>query len=61
MILIEAAPREKEMEWDNIMALWEEWFKEIGIQKYTLIKRTAITKEKEMLTDIVEGKEVPEN
>lgn len=56
VILVEAAPREKDMEWDHIINLWAEWFQEIGISKYTLIKRTAISKEKEQLTDIVNGK-----
>lgn len=55
IILLEAAPREKDMEWDHIMDLWGEWFNEIGISKYTLIKRTAISKEKEQLSDIVHG------
>lgn len=61
IILIEAAPREKDMEWDNIIVLWEEWFNQIGVKEYTLIKRKAITKEKELLTDILQGKEIPEN
>jgi hypothetical protein len=56
VILVEAAPREKDMEWDHIINLWAEWFQEIGISKYTLIKRTAISKEKEQLSDIVNGK-----
>jgi hypothetical protein len=57
IVLIEAAPREKDMEWDSIINLWSEWFAEIGIDHYTLVKRKAISKEKEQLTDIINGKE----
>lgn len=57
VVLIEAAPREKDMEWDSIINLWSQWFAEIGIDKYTLVKRKAISKEKEQLTDILSGKE----
>ena len=56
VVLVEAAPREKDMEWDHIMEMWSEWFKEIGITNYTLIKRKAISKEKEQLSDIIQGK-----
>lgn len=51
--LVEAAPREKDMEWERIIDMWGEWFKEIGIKDYTLIKRKAITKEEEQLTELV--------
>ncbi|MBN2349786.1 MAG: hypothetical protein JXJ22_13145 [Bacteroidales bacterium] len=57
VVLIEAAPREEDMEWDRVINLWEEWFNEIGIKDYTLIKRKAISKEKEQLTDIVSVEE----
>lgn len=53
VILIEASPREKDLEWDHIMGIWEEWFHKIGIKKYTLIKRGAITKELEEIQDIL--------
>lgn len=53
VILVEAAPRDKDMEWDSIMNLWAEWFNEIGIDKYTLLKRTAISKEIETISDII--------
>jgi hypothetical protein len=53
VVLIEASPREKDMEWDSVNQLWSEWFGEIGIQNYTMIKRSAITKEKEQLKEIV--------
>ena len=53
VILVEAAPRERDMEWDRIMAVWEEWFDKIGIQEYTLIKRGSITKEIEQVKDVV--------
>jgi len=51
--IVEAAPREKDMEWDNVMNLWSEWFNEIGVTKYEMIKRSAITKEKEQLEEII--------
>jgi len=53
VVLIEAAPRDKDMEWDRIMDLWTQWFEEIGVENYTMIKRKAISKEKEQLSDIV--------
>lgn len=53
IVLMEAAPREKDMEWDRVMAIWEEWFNEIGIKKYTLIKRGAISKELELVREIL--------
>lgn len=53
VVLIEASPRDKDMEWDSVIELWSEWFKEININDYTLIKRSAITKEKEQLKEIV--------
>ena len=54
IVLIEAAPREKDMEWDRIMTVWEEWFDKIGVKKYTLIKRGAITKELEQIKEVLE-------
>ncbi len=56
VILVEAAPREKDMEWDHILEMWSQWFKETGINDYILIKRKAISKEKEQITDIIQGK-----
>lgn len=53
VILVEAAPRERDMEWDKVMAVWEEWFDKIGIEEYTLIKRGSITKEIEQVKDVV--------
>ena len=54
IILIEAAPREEDMEWDRIISIWEDWFNKIGVEKYTLIKRGAISKEIEQIQEIVE-------
>jgi len=54
IILVEAAPRDKDMEWDSIMNLWAEWFSDIGIEKYTMLKRKAISKEIEAIKDIIE-------
>jgi hypothetical protein len=57
IVLLEAAPREKDLEWDHIMSIWAEWFYKIGIKKYTLIKRGSISKELEQVNEIVNGKE----
>jgi hypothetical protein len=56
VVLIEASPREKDMEWNHVMDIWKEWFEKIGIEKYTLIKRGAITKELEQIDEIVKSK-----
>jgi hypothetical protein len=56
IVLLEAAPREKDLEWDNIMKTWEEWFTNMGIKKYTFVKRGSITKELEQIRGIVEWK-----
>lgn len=55
IVLIEASPREKDMEWDRIMGVWEEWFEKIGVKKYTLIKRGAITKELEQVQEVLKA------
>jgi hypothetical protein len=55
IVLIEAAPREEDMEWDRIMTVWEDWFGKIGVDNYTLIKRGAITKEMEQISEIVQN------
>lgn len=54
IVLIEAAPREKDMEWDRIMTIWEDWFDKIGVKDYTLIKRGAITKELEQIKEVLQ-------
>lgn len=54
IILIEAAPREEDLEWDRIMTIWEAWFRNIGVEKYTLIKRGAISKELEQIEEVIE-------
>ena len=53
MVLLEASPREKDMEWDHVMGVWQDWFDEIGIAEYTLIKRGSITKELEQVRAVV--------
>jgi hypothetical protein len=53
IILVEASPRERDMEWDRIMAVWEDWFNRIGVKEYTLIKRGSITKELEQVKEII--------
>lgn len=53
IVLVEAAPRDKDMEWDRIMAIWQEWFDTIGVKNFTLIKRGAITKELEQIKEVL--------
>ncbi len=53
--LVEAAPREKDMEWDRMMMTWQEWFDGMGVKEYTLIKRGSITKELEQIKEVVDA------
>jgi hypothetical protein len=53
IVLLEAAPREKDLEWDHLMGIWEDWFNTIGIKKYTLVKRSSITKELEQIKETI--------
>jgi hypothetical protein len=53
IVLIEAAPRDKDMEWDRVNDLWEGWFKSMRIEDYQFVKRMALSKEKDMLTEII--------
>lgn len=53
--LVEAAPREKDLEWDHMMKTWEEWFDGMGVKQYTLIKRGSITKELEQVKEVVDA------
>ncbi|MBI3482558.1 MAG: caspase family protein [Bacteroidetes bacterium] len=57
IVLLEAAPRELDLEWDHIMNTWEEWFNTMGIERYTFVKRGSISKEVEKVRNIVEWKE----
>ena len=50
VVLMEAAPRDKDMEWDRVIELWEAWFKSMAIEDYEFAKRMALSKEKDMLT-----------
>ncbi len=52
IVLVEASPRDKDLEWDRIMEMWAEWFDSMNIQEYTFIKRKAISKEVEQIKDI---------
>jgi hypothetical protein len=54
IILMEAAPRDKDMEWDRVMELWEDWFDSMKIGDYQFVKRMALSKEKDMLREILE-------
>jgi hypothetical protein len=60
IVLLEAAPREKDLEWDHLMNIWETWFATIGIKKYTLVKRGSITKELEQIKDAVALNNAPQ-
>jgi len=53
IILIEAAPRDKDLEWDRVNDLWKAWFDGMKIDDYVFIKRMALSKEKDMLQEIV--------
>lgn len=55
VILMEASPRDKDLEWDHIMELWTEWFATMNIERYTFIKRKAISKEIEQARSIIEN------
>lgn len=57
IVLVEAAPRDKDLEWDHVMEIWTEWFDQMQIKDYTFIKRKAISKEKEEIQDIVSVEE----
>jgi len=52
---MEAAPRDKDMEWDRVIELWEAWFESMKIEDYQFMKRGALSKEKDMLREILEG------
>ncbi len=56
VILMEASPREKDMEWDHIMEMWKTWFDSMNISKYTFIKRKALAKEIEQVQEIIHVK-----
>jgi hypothetical protein len=53
VILLEGSPRDKDLEWDHVMEIWTQWFDSMKIQKYTFIKRKAISKEIEQIKGIV--------
>ena len=55
VVLMEAAPRDKDMEWDRVIELWEAWFDSMKITDYQFMKRGALSKEKDMLREILEG------
>jgi hypothetical protein len=52
---MEAAPRDRDMEWDRVIALWEEWFDSMKIKDYQFVKRMALSKEKDLLREILKG------
>ena len=55
LVLMEAAPRDKDMEWDRVIELWEGWFDSMKIKDYQFVKRMALSKEKDLLREILEG------
>ncbi len=54
LVLMEAAPRDKDMEWDRVIELWEDWFRSMKIEDYEFAKRMALSKEKDMLTAMLQ-------
>lgn len=55
LVLMEAAPRDRDMEWDRVITLWEEWFDSMKIKDYQFVKRMALSKEKDLLREILKG------
>lgn len=53
IVLLEGSPRDKDMEWDRVMELWTKWFNSMNIKEFTFIKRKAISKVEERISDIV--------
>jgi hypothetical protein len=53
IVLLEVSPRDKDMEWDNIMEMWKSWFNSMQVGDYTFIKRKAISKEIEQVKEII--------
>ncbi len=53
VILVEVAPRDKDLEMDRIMELWQQWLDEMNVKSYTFIKRKAITKEIDQINEIL--------
>lgn len=53
IILLEAAPRDKDLEWDRVIELWEDWFDSMKIEDYQFVKRMALSKEKDILREIL--------
>lgn len=52
IVVMEASPRDKDLEWDRIMDMWKTWFDSMNIADYTFIKRIAISKEIEQVKEI---------
>ena len=53
VVLVEVAPRDKDLEMDRIMELWRQWLDEMEVNSYTFIKRKAITKEIDQIKEIL--------
>ena len=54
LVLMEAAPRDRDLEWDRVMELWEAWFDSMKIEDYQFVKRMALSKEKALLREILD-------
>jgi hypothetical protein len=54
IILMEAAPRDRDLEWDRVQELWEDWFSSMKIGEYQFVKRMALSKEKDLLRELLE-------
>ncbi len=55
VILMEAAPRDMDMEWDRVNELWKSWFESMNIDSYMAVKRMALSKEKDILQELLES------
>jgi hypothetical protein len=42
------------MEWDRVQELWEDWFGSMKVGHYQFVKRMALSKEKDLLQELLE-------
>ncbi len=55
VILMEANPRDNVMEWNRLMVIWEDWFRKIGVENYTLIEKGSLEVEIDQLKNILDS------
>jgi len=56
IMLLEATPREGDLEWDSVMNKWAAWFEEMEIDNFILEKRRAKDKTVEAIYDFLDLK-----